>query len=260
MSYTTIIYETDGAVARVTLNRPDVLNAITAEMSEELLDALERVKDPNVRAVLLTGAGRAFSAGADLGANWDPAEPVDLLPGFERLWNPLIVGFRALPKPIVSAVNGAAVGYAAAMALSADVILASEKGFFMTAVASAGIMPDGGLTALLPASLGLGRTASMVFLGQRLTAADAHAYGLVAEVCAPEALEARSRAIAAQLAAGPTRTFAATKQALNAFAYPRLAEQLDLEAQLQQRLTETHDYMEGTAAFKDRRPPAFTGT
>lgn len=259
--YATIRYAVDGALARLTLDRPDVLNAITREMSEELLDALERMRDPQVRAVLLTGAGRAFSAGADLG-NMDPAhptQPVDLLGPFEQLWNPLIVGLRELPKPIVAAVNGAAVGYACALALSADVVVAAQNAFFLTAAASAAILPDGGLTALLPASLGMGRAADFVFLGERMTAGRALELGLIGRCCAPEELEALSLEIAQRLAAGPTQTFAAVKRAFNAAAYPHLAEQLALEARLQQELSATDDYKEGTAAFKERRPPSFTG-
>jgi 2-(1,2-epoxy-1,2-dihydrophenyl)acetyl-CoA isomerase len=258
--FETITYDVDGPVARLTLNRPDVRNAITNEMSEELLVALERMRAPEVRAVLVTGAGRAFSAGADLGENWDPSQPVDLLEPFKRLFNPLIIGFRELPKPIVAAVNGPAVGYACAMALSADVVIASDNAFFLTAAASAGILPDGGLTALLPASLGIGRAADMVFMGERLTAAKAMEFGLISRCCPADELGALGEEIVQQLAAGPTRTFAATKQAFNAWAYPGLADQLDLEARLQQELTETHDYMEGTTAFRERRRPSFIGS
>lgn len=257
--YVTIRYEVDGAIARLTLNRPDVLNAITGEMSEELLDALARMRDPAVRAVLLTGSGRAFSAGADLGKNWDPAQPTDLLGQFERLWNPLIIGLRELPKPIVAAVNGAAVGYACAMALSADIVLAADTAFFRTAAASAGILPDGGLTALLPASLGMGRAAGMVFLGERLSAARAAEFGLIHRCCSGDELPALSEEVVRRLAAGPTTTFAAAKRAFNAAVYPHLAEQLGLEARLQQQLSDTHDYKEGTMAFRERREPAFTG-
>jgi 2-(1,2-epoxy-1,2-dihydrophenyl)acetyl-CoA isomerase len=258
-TFETVDYRVADGVARITLNRPDVLNAITHQMAEEVRRALAHAGSSDLRAVLITGAGRAFCAGADLGANWEPGDPIDMIPGFETLFNPLIMDLRTIPLPVVAAVNGPAIGFGAGIALAADIVLAADTAFFGTAAASAAILPDGGLTAVLPAVLGPARASAFVMLGERLPAAEALSFGLVSQVHPAAELAAAADTVVATIAGGPTRTFAAAKEAFNAQCYPRLAEQLACEARLQQSLTDTADFAEGTTAFRERRAPRFLG-
>jgi 2-(1,2-epoxy-1,2-dihydrophenyl)acetyl-CoA isomerase len=262
MSYETIIWEQSGAVGRLTLNRPHTLNAWTAQFGEELRRVVEgEAAADSVRAVLITGAGRGFSSGADLKAGFDPAE--DGMPNIKKelhdIYHPAIAGIRRLPKPVVAAVNGPAVGIGCSLALACDLILAAESAYFGLAFVNIGLMPDGGSTALVPPAVGKARAFQMALLGERVPAPQALEWGLVNWIHPDEQLMAEADQLAQRLAAGPTRSYAASKQALNTFLYGDLDAQLDLEADLQHALGRTKDFFEGAAAFVEKREPAFSG-
>ena len=262
MSYETIIWEQAGAVGRLTLNRPHTLNAWTAQFGAELKQAVEReAAQDSVRAVLVTGAGRGFSSGADLKAGFDPAEDgmPDIKKELHEIYHPAIAGVRRLPKPVVAAVNGPAVGIGCSLALACDLLLAAESAYFGLAFVNIGLMPDGGSTALVPPSVGKARAFQMALLGERIPAPQALEWGLVNWVHPDDRLMGEAEALVNKLAAGPTRSYASSKQALNNFLYGDLDAQLDLEAELQHALGRTKDFLEGTAAFVEKREPSFSG-
>ena len=262
MSYETIIWEQAGAVGRLTLNRPQTLNAWTAQFGAELKQAVEReAAQDSVRAVLVTGAGRGFSSGADLKAGFDPAEDgmPDIKKELHEIYHPAIAGIRRLPKPVVAAVNGPAVGIGCSLALACDLLLAAESAFFGLAFVNVGLMPDGGSTALVPPSVGKARAFQMALLGERIPAPQALEWGLVNWVHPDDRLMGEAEALVNKLAAGPTRSYASSKLALNNFLYGDLDAQLDLEAELQHALGRTKDFLEGTAAFVEKREPSFSG-
>jgi 2-(1,2-epoxy-1,2-dihydrophenyl)acetyl-CoA isomerase len=263
MSYETVTWEQEGGVGRITLNRPDTLNAWTAEFGHELSEVVnERAADPSVRAVLITGAGRGFSSGADLKAGFDP-DPADNMPNIRKelneVYHPIIRGVRELEKPVVAAVNGAAVGIGASLAFACDLVLAAESAFFGLAFVNIGLMPDGGSTLFVPAAVGKARAFQMALLGERITAARALDWGLVNFVHPDDRLMPEAEALVERFATGPTRSYAASKKALNQMLFPNLEEQLALEAELQHELARTRDFMEGVGAFVARRPPEFSG-
>jgi 2-(1,2-epoxy-1,2-dihydrophenyl)acetyl-CoA isomerase len=263
MSYETIIWEQSGAVGRLTLNRPHTLNAWTAQFGEELRHVIEdEAAADSVRALLVTGAGRGFSSGADLKAGFDPAE--DGMPNIKKelheIYHPAIAGVRRLPKPVVAAVNGPAVGIGCSLALACDLILAAESSYFGLAFVNIGLMPDGGSTALVPPSVGKARAFQMALLGERVPAPQALEWGLVNWVHPDGELMAEAELLVQRLAAGPTRSYAGSKRALNNFLYGDLDSQLDLEADLQHELGRTKDFLEGAAAFVEKREPVFSGS
>ena len=262
MSYETIIWEQSGAVGLLTLNRPETLNAWTAQFGSELKQAVEReAAQDSVRAVLITGAGRGFSSGADLKAGFDPAEDgmPDIRKELHEIYHPAIAGIRRLPKPVVAAVNGPAVGIGCSLALACDLVMAAETAFFGLAFVNVGLMPDGGSTALVPPAVGKARAFQMALLGERVPAPQALEWGLVNWVHPDEQLMPEAEELVRRLAAGPTRSYASSKQALNNFLYGDLDAQLDLEAELQHALGRTKDFFEGAAAFAERREPSFIG-
>jgi 2-(1,2-epoxy-1,2-dihydrophenyl)acetyl-CoA isomerase len=262
VGYETVIWEQAAGVGRLTLNRPETLNAWTAQFGTELKQVVEsEAADDSVRAVLVTGAGRGFSSGADLKAGFDPAE--DGMPDIKKelhdIYHPAIAGLRRLPKPVVAAVNGPAVGIGCSLALACDLVLAAESSFFGLAFVNIGLMPDGGSTALVPPAVGKARAFQMALLGERVPAPRALEWGLVNWVHPDERLMPEAEALVERLAAGPTRSYASSKQALNNFLYGDLDAQLDLEAELQHALGRTKDFLEGTAAFVEKREPSFSG-
>jgi 2-(1,2-epoxy-1,2-dihydrophenyl)acetyl-CoA isomerase len=257
-----VIWEQTGGVGRVTLNRPDSLNAWTEDFGRELHQVITGdAADSSVRAVLVTGAGRGFSSGADLKAGFHP-HPDDGLPDIRRelqLYHPIVAGVRRLEKPVVAAVNGPAVGIGASLAFACDLVLAAESAFFSLAFVNIGLMPDGGSTLFVPTAVGKARAFQMALLGERVPAAQALDWGLVNYLHSDDRLMDEANALVERLASGPTRSYAASKQALNRMLYPDLDAQLDLEADLQHELARTKDFMEGVSAFVEKREPAFEG-
>jgi 2-(1,2-epoxy-1,2-dihydrophenyl)acetyl-CoA isomerase len=263
MSYEHVIFEQEGGVGRITLNRPDSLNAWTHDFGRELKRVVERdAADGAVRAVLVTGSGRGFSSGADLKSGFDPA-PDDGMPDVRKelheLYHPIIAGVRRLEKPVVAAVNGPAVGIGASLALACDLVLAAESAFFGLAFVNIGLMPDGGSTLFVPAAVGKARAFQMALLGERIDSRRALEWGLVNFVHPDDRLMSEAEALTERLAAGPTRSYASSKLALNRMLFPDLDGQLDLEAELQHALARTNDFQEGVLAFVERREPAFEG-
>jgi 2-(1,2-epoxy-1,2-dihydrophenyl)acetyl-CoA isomerase len=259
----TVLWEQEGPVGRITLNRPDSLNAWTAEFGAALRDIiLGEAADPSVRAVVITGAGRGFSSGADLKAGFDP-HPEDGYPDVKKelhdVYHPAIAGIRRLPKPVVACVNGPAVGIGCSLALACDLVLAAESAFFGLAFVNIGLMPDGGSTLFVPAAVGKSRAFQMALLGERIPAEKALEWGLVNYVHPDESIRAEADVLVERLANGPTLSYAGTKQALNRTFYPDMDAQLDLEAEIQHSLARSSDFGEGVTAFVSKRPPAFTG-
>ncbi|HEY1236902.1 MAG TPA: enoyl-CoA hydratase-related protein [Solirubrobacterales bacterium] len=261
-SHETIDLTTDGPAARILLNRPEALNAWNGQFGEDLLDAVRAVaEDEAVRAVLITGAGRGFSSGADLKeqrTGGDGGAP-DLSARLKEIYHPIITGLREMPKPVVAAVNGPAVGIGCSLALAADLILAAESSYFLLAFVNIGLVPDGGSTAFLPARVGYARAAEMAMLGERVPAGQALDWGLVNRVVPDDQLETASGELLERLANGPTRSYAGAKKLLNRRMYADLAGQLDAEAETQKEQGTSGDFVEGVLAFVEKRPPNFTG-
>jgi 2-(1,2-epoxy-1,2-dihydrophenyl)acetyl-CoA isomerase len=258
-----VLLSSGDGVARITLNRPDTLNSWNEQLGNELLAALGRAADDDsVRAVLITGAGRGFSSGADLGEQRAGAEGElpDLGQRLVELYNPIIRTVRQLPKPVVAAVNGPAAGIGCALALSCDLIIAGESAFFLLAFVNIGLVPDGGSTATVPTRVGAARAAEMAMLGERVGAARALEWGLINRVVPDDDLDQAATLLITHFAHGPTKAYANIKRLLNRTLYPDLADQLDAEAAAQREQGQTGDFVEGVLAFAEKRPPRFTGT
>jgi 2-(1,2-epoxy-1,2-dihydrophenyl)acetyl-CoA isomerase len=258
MPYQTLLFEVADGVARITLNRPDKLNTFTPEMHRELRDALDRSEAAGARAVLLTGAGRGFCAGQDLGQRRGNELP-DLGETIDTLYNPLIRRLRALPVPVVGAINGVAAGAGMSIALACDIALAARSASFLQAFAKIGLVPDSGSTWFLPRLAGDARARALAMLAEKITAEQAAAWGLIWKAVDDDKLMSEAGALARHLATQPTKALARIKQALNAAAVNPLDAQLDLERDLQRELGRSEDYREGVAAFFEKRPPRFVG-
>ena len=261
-SHETVDLQVSGGAARLVLDRPDSLNAWNEQFGLDLRDAVGTVAaDESVRAVLITGAGRAFSSGADLKEQrtGDGDGAPDLSLRLRELYHPIISGIREMPKPVIAAVNGPAVGIGCSLALDCDLIWAAESAYFLLAFVNIGLVPDGGSTAILPARIGHARATEMGILGERVPAAQALEWGMVNRVCADGELESEASALLERLAAGPTRSYANFKALLNRRVYAGLDDQLEAEAEAQREQGHTADFVEGVTAFVQKRPPKFKG-
>ena len=247
----------DGAVLTITLNRPDVLNAFNAAMHRELAAALKEARDGSVRAVVLTGAGRGFCVGQDLTEFREAAG--DIGSRLRDTYHPNIRAIRALEKPVIAAVNGVAAGAGVSFACACDIRLAVDGASFIPAFINIGLIPDSGGSYFVARILGPARAFEWLASGKKLTAVEAHAWGLVSEVVDGRNLIRRAGELAAQLAELPTRGIGMTKRLLDHAADASLEEQLEREAQLQAAATQTEDFKEGVAAFLEKRPPRFRG-
>ena len=251
----------DGPVLKVTLNRPDKLNSFNEAMHAAMRAAVDRVeREPEVRAALLTGAGKGFCAGQDLGdRNVAADQELDLGATVETWYNPLIRRLRALEKPIICAVNGVAAGAGANLALACDIVLAARSARFIQAFCRIGLVPDSGGTYFLPRLVGEARARALALTGEPVTAEQAQAWGMIWQVVDDERLQAEALTLARRLATGPTRGLGLTKRALDRSFANDLTSQLDLERDLQREAGRTADYREGVAAFVAKRPPMFRG-
>ncbi len=263
MSQDSIVYQPKDGVGHITLNRPGVLNSFDSPMAARMQEILAEVaEDSGIRAVYLSGAGRAFCAGQDLAEACPKDAPhlTDFAGHVRKVYNPIVTAIRTLPKPVVCGVNGVAAGAGASLALSCDLVIAAEEACFIQAFIKIGLVPDTGASYFLPRIAGMAQAAAMMMLGERLTAPRALELGMIYKVCILDQLETVGIGLAAQLATQPTAALALIKQMLNASLHNSLAQQLELEADYQGRAASTADYREGVAAFLDKRKPSFTGS
>jgi 2-(1,2-epoxy-1,2-dihydrophenyl)acetyl-CoA isomerase len=262
MSYDTILFSVDGGIGRLTLNRPDKLNSFNTQMHGEVRDALERLPSSGARVLVLTGAGRGFCAGQDLGDRAvapGSAQNVDLGESIDKYYKPLVLALHTLAMPVIAAVNGVAAGAGANIALACDLVIAASSASFVQAFSKLGLLPDSGGTWILPRLVGNARALGLTVLGGKLPAEQAAAWGMIWQ-CVPDADFAGAvDALAHALAAAPTRGLAWTKAAIRGSWQHSLAEQLDIERDAQRELGRSADYAEGVAAFLEKRTPRFTG-
>ncbi|MBA2933763.1 enoyl-CoA hydratase/isomerase family protein [Sphingomonas sp. CGMCC 1.13654] len=260
MEYEHILFTIEDGVATLTINRPDKLNALSQRSLAEMLDAIDEARDTGARALLITGAGRAFCSGADLapGAQGQRRRS-DAGAGLEEGFNPLLERIVRLPIPVVAAVNGAAAGGGCGLALCADIVIAARSAYFLQPFMNIGLVPDFGATWLLPRLAGKARATAMMMLGDRIPAETAVDWGLIYRMVENEALEAEAAALAARLAAGPTVALGLAKQGIAAAMTQSLSETIAMERVNQRAAGRTADHAEGVAAFLEKRKPAFRG-
>jgi 2-(1,2-epoxy-1,2-dihydrophenyl)acetyl-CoA isomerase len=257
-TYETLQFEVAGAIARITLNRPDRLNSFTVQMHEELRDALAELAE--ARVVVLTGAGRGFCAGQDLNDRAvAPGKPVDLGETVEQCWNPLIRTLTSLPQPVIARVNGVAAGAGANIALACDIVVAAKSAKFIQSFSAIGLIPDSGGTWALPRLVGQARALGLALTGESLTAEKAEEWGLIWKAVDDAALDAEVDAIAGKLASLPPLGLAAIKDMVRSSWQYSLDEELERQAGTMRRLGFTEDYREGVAAFLEKRQASFTG-
>jgi 2-(1,2-epoxy-1,2-dihydrophenyl)acetyl-CoA isomerase len=259
----TVQCKSDNGVGTIMLNRPEALNAWTRRLGDDMLAALEHhAADSDVRVIVFTGAGRAFSSGADLKASGELVGPdgkFDVLTTLRESYNPLMLRVRTVDKPVIAAVNGPAAGIGCSLALAADMSIAARSAYFLLAFVNIGLGLDGGASQLLRERIGHARAFQMAFLGERIKAEQALEWGMVNQVVDNEELDAAVAELAARFVAGPPGSYATIKRTINARAYDDFAELLELEAVLQQELAESKDFVEGVTAFVEKRPAHFTG-
>jgi 2-(1,2-epoxy-1,2-dihydrophenyl)acetyl-CoA isomerase len=261
VSYQNILFDLSGGIARLTFNRPERLNSFNTAMHAEVRAALAEIQGATARVLIVTGAGRAFCAGQDLTdrAVAPGAEPADLAASIEQYYKPLVLALRSLPMPVIAAVNGVAAGAGANIALACDLVVAARSASFVQAFSKLGLVPDSGGTWFLPRLVGTARALGLAMLGEKLSAEDAAAWGLIWRCMADEELTAAVDSLAAHFASAPTRGLARTKQAIYGSFGRTLEQQLDVERDYQGELGRSADYAEGVAAFSAKRAPRFTG-
>lgn len=261
MSDDPVLFSVEDSYALLTLNRPDRLNAFTKELHAGLREALDRAEAAAVRAILITGAGRGFCAGQDLRERGtpDPDNPPDLRVFLRERYNPLIERMRALPVPIVAAVNGVAAGAGMGFALAADIVIAGQSAQFIQSFSKLGLVPDSGSSYFLPRLVGPARARALTMLATPVAAAQAAAWGMIWSCVDDADLMTEAKALTKQLASAPTRGLGLTKKLLDASADHSLTEQLALERDLQYQAGQSPDYIEGVLAFQQKRKPTFSG-
>src|SRR6476661_217017 len=259
-AYDTVNVLRRGSAAKVELNRPETMNAWNRQFGVDLLAAIESVaSDDDVRAVMITGAGRGFSSGADLkemGTNDDvtPEGRPNVRKTLTERYHPIITTIRRMPKPVLAAVNGPAVGIGLSLALASDLIVAKEPAYSLLAFVNIGLVPDGGSSLFVPTRIGMARATEMAMLGERIPARQALEWGLINRVFSDDEFQGEVDALVDRLADGPTRSYAGTKRQLNNWLYTRMDEQLELEADIQQEMAGSDDFVEGAIAFAEKRP------
>jgi 2-(1,2-epoxy-1,2-dihydrophenyl)acetyl-CoA isomerase len=260
--YETINLYRRGPGAKVELNRPARMNAWNYQFSQDLLAAITEVTDnPEIRAAVITGAGRAFSSGADLkeAAEEGGGGTMDVYKILTERYHPLITGIRRMPKPVIAAVNGPAAGIGLSLALACDLVVAASSAYFSLAFVNIGLVPDGGSSLFVPSRVGFARAAELAMLGERLDAAKALDWGLINKVWPDEEFAAQTDTLLDRLASGATKSYAGTKRQLNQWLYQHMDDQLEFEATIQRETAASGDFAEGVAAFAQKRPPRFTG-
>ncbi len=259
MAYETILYTLDEGILTITLNRPDVLNACNRQMTDEIQDALKKAeRDPNVRCIVLTGAGRAFSSGEDLKAR-QAAGTVGFESTLKERYNPIVLKMRNIEKPVIGAINGVAAGAGLSLALACDIRIASDKASFIEVFVRIGLVPDAGSSYFLPRLVGLAKAYEMCFTGDAVNAEEAYRIGLVNRVVPAEELETATREFALKLAKGPTRAIGLMKRTINRGLNLDLEQLLEYEVHSQQTAGQTEDHKEGLAAFLEKRTPDYQG-
>ncbi len=261
--YETVNVYRRGSGAKLVLNRPERMNAWNEQFAADLLAAINHANDdPEVRALAVTGAGRAFSSGADLKDSHEQAEGglrTDVYKRLTEQYHPIITGLRTMPKPVLAAVNGPAAGIGLSLALACDLVVAKESAYFLLAFVNIGLVPDGGSSLFVPSRVGFTRAAELAMLGERVGARDALDWGLINRVWPDEEFDERADALLDRLAGGATGSYAGTKRQLNRWLYEQMPAQLEFEAGIQREMAASADFAEGVAAFIEKRPPRFTG-
>lgn len=261
MKFNAILLDIASGVARITLNRPDKLNSFTGEMHAELKQAMQAIlADSSVRVLMITGAGRGFCAGQDLSERMmGDKETADVASALEKNYNPLLKQLRALPYPVVCAVNGVAAGAGCNLVLACDIVIAARSASFIQIFSKIGLIPDAGGTYTLPRLVGTARAMAAAMLAEKVSAEQAEQWGMIWKCVDDDKLAGEADALARQLAGQATRTLGLTKRAIYASSNNTFEQQLDLECDLQREAAKSEDFREGVTAFKDKRPAKFTG-
>ena len=261
MKFNAILLDIASAVAKITLNRPDKLNSFTGEMHVELKQAMQTIlADSSVRVLMITGAGRGFCAGQDLSERMmGDEETADVASSLEKNYNPLLKQLRALPYPVVCAVNGVAAGAGCNLALACDIVIAAKSASFIQIFSKIGLIPDAGGTYTLPRLVGTARAMAAAMLAEKISAEQAAQWGMIWKCVDDDKLAGEADALARQLAGQATRALGLTKRAIYASSNNSFEQQLNLECDLQREAAKSEDFREGVTAFKDKRPAKFTG-